>query len=194
MKELDCRKQFCPVPVLNTKKAIEGGEKELSVLVDNAPARDNVKRFASNLGHFVDVVDEGNGNFRVNIAVNPDAKPLDADHPDSDAYAVFITSDKLGEGEPELGGILMKAFLNTIGDSQPLPLEVIFMNNGVKLACEGSEVLDSLNALVEKGVKIYVCGTCLNYLDILEQKKIGEVVGMFDIVNLLIGAPKVIKI
>ena len=68
------------------------------------------------------------------------------------------------------------------------------MNNGVKLACEGSEVLDSLQALVDKGIKIYVCGTCLNYLDILEQKKIGEVVGMFDIVNMLIGAPKVIKI
>ena len=194
MKELDCRKQYCPVPVLNTKKAIEEGADELSVLVDNAPARDNVKRFASNLGHKVAVVDEGEGCFRINIKVDPNAKALDKDHPDSDAYAVFITSDKLGDGNPELGGILMKAFLNTIGDSQPLPLEVIFMNNGVKLACEGSEVLDSLNALVEKGVKVYVCGTCLNYLDILEKKKIGEVVGMFDIVNMLIGAPKVIKL
>ena len=61
MKELDCRKQYCPVPVLNTKKAIEEGADELSVLVDNAPARDNVKRFASNLGHKVAVVEEADG-------------------------------------------------------------------------------------------------------------------------------------
>ena len=197
MKEIDCRKQFCPVPVVNTKKAIESGEdKEIDVLVDNIPSRDNVKRFAKNLGNDVDVVEE-DGYYRIKIKVNPDAVAAMAKGgavPGSHEYSIFITSGVVGDGDEKLGHILMKAFLNTVGDSQPLPTNVIFMNDGVKLACEGSEVLDSIAALVEKGVNIYVCGTCLNYYDIVDQVKYGTVSNMFEIVNLLLDAPKVIKI
>jgi selenium metabolism protein YedF len=197
MKEIDCRKQFCPVPVVNTKKAIESGEdNEIEVLVDNIPSRDNVKRFAKNLGNDVDVVEE-DGYYRIKIKVNPDAVAAMAKGgavPGSHEYSIFITSSVVGDGDERLGHILMKAFLNTVGDSQPLPTNVIFMNDGVKLACEGSEVLDSIAALVEKGVDIYVCGTCLNYYDIVDQVKYGTVSNMFEIVNLLLDAPKVIKI
>ena len=84
--------------------------------------------------------------------------------------------------------------MNTLGDSEPKPREVIFINNGVKLACEGSEVLDSLEALKKLGVEIYVCGTCLNYYGILETLKYGIVSNMYEIVNLLLDTPKVIKI
>ncbi len=197
MKEIDCRKQFCPVPVVNTKKAIESGEdNEIEVLVDNIPSRDNVKRFAKNLGNDVDVVEE-DGYYRIKIKVNPDAVAAMSKGgavPGSHEYSIFITSSVVGDGDEKLGSILMKAFLNTVGDSQPLPTNVIFMNDGVKLACEGSEVLDSIAALVEKGVDIYVCGTCLNYYDIVDQVKFGTVSNMFEIVNLLLDAPKVIKI
>lgn len=197
MKEIDCRKQFCPVPVVNTKKAIESGEdKEIEVLVDNIPSRDNVKRFAKNLGNDVNVVEE-DGYYRIKIKVNPDAVAAMAKGgavPGSHEYSIFITSSVVGDGDERLGHILMKAFLNTVGDSQPLPTNVIFMNDGVKLACEGSEVLDSIAALVEKGVNVYVCGTCLNYYDIVDQVKYGTVSNMFEIVNLLLDAPKVIKI
>ena len=197
MKEIDCRKQFCPVPVVNTKKAIESGEdNEIEVLVDNIPSRDNVKRFAKNLGNDVEVVEE-DGYYRIKIKVNPDAVAAMAKGgavPGSHEYSIFITSGVVGDGDERLGHILMKAFLNTVGDSHPLPTNVIFMNDGVKLACEGSEVLDSIAALVEKGVNVYVCGTCLNYYDIVDQVKYGTVSNMFEIVNLLLDAPKVIKI
>jgi selenium metabolism protein YedF len=199
MKELDCRKLYCPVPVVNTKKTIdEGVENNLSVLVDNIPARDNVRRFAKNQGHEVVIKDEGGGVFRLDITVNPAMRKKETAAgvavPASGGFSVFITSDQLGVGDEQLGGILMKAFLNTLGDSEPKPREVIFINNGVKLACEGSDVLDSLEALKSLGVEIYVCGTCLNYYGILETLKYGIVSNMYEIVNLLLDAPKVIKI
>ena len=49
--KVDARGLSCPQPVLETKRAIEraqGGE--LTVLVDTATSRENVKRFAENAG------------------------------------------------------------------------------------------------------------------------------------------------
>ncbi len=49
--KVDARGLSCPQPVLETKRAIEraqGGE--LTVLVDTATSRENVKRFAEHAG------------------------------------------------------------------------------------------------------------------------------------------------
>ena len=40
---------------------------------------------------------------------------------------------------------------------------IFFLNSGVKLAVEGSPVLDDLRALSERGVTILACGTCLEF-------------------------------
>jgi hypothetical protein len=48
------------------------------------------------------------------------------------------------------------------------------MNAGVKLAA-GSEqqVVDSIKALAERGVRVLVCGTCLNFFGLTEQLAVG---------------------
>ena len=194
--EIDCRKQNCPLPVISTKKALEGSsEKEFTVIVDNAVSRDNVKRFAQNKGHAVKIEDKGDKLFYVHLTRNPEAKPgMSAAVQTTGGVVVFITTDKLGEGDERLGGILMKAFLNTLHDSEPKPEKIMFVNNGVKLTTEGSDVLDSLQALTEDGVEIMSCGTCLNYYGILDKLKFGIAGNMYDIVNNLLEAGKVIKI
>jgi selenium metabolism protein YedF len=200
-REIDCRKLNCPVPVINTKKVLDEGEDDsLIVVVDNIPARDNVRRFANSQGHKVEIEDKGGGVYNLKIAVNPEAKKTTASGSPAvsispiGGFVVFITTDQLGVGEERLGQILMKAFLNTLGDSEPKPERIIFINNGVKLVVEGSEMLDSLKALKEHGVQIFACGTCLNYYGILDKLQIGIVSNMYEIVNFLLDAPKVIKI
>lgn len=204
MRELDCRKMNCPVPVINTKKILDEAKDDvLLVTVDNIPARDNVRRFAQSQGHSVEIEDRGGGVYVLKITVNPNSVGKSAQSmsssnttniPAGSGLAVFITTDQLGVGDERLGGILMKAFLNTLGDSEPKPERMIFINNGVKLTIEGSEVIDSLKILEERGVQIFVCGTCLNYYGILDQLRIGIVSNMFEIVNLLLDASKLIKI
>jgi selenium metabolism protein YedF len=200
-REIDCRKLNCPVPVINTKKVLdEGRDDNLLVIVDNIPARDNVRRFANSQGHKVEIEDKGGGVFNLRIAVNPEAQKKTATGAATTSispnggFVVFITTDQLGVGEERLGQILMKAFLNTLGDSEPKPERIIFINNGVKLVIEGSEVLDSLKVLKEHGVEVFACGTCLNYYGILDKLQIGIVSNMYEIVNFLLDAPKVIKI
>ena len=56
---IDARGRACPEPVLMVKKALAKNPEGLKSLVDNVTARENVKRFASNLGYNVDVEEEG---------------------------------------------------------------------------------------------------------------------------------------
>lgn len=198
VKEIDCRKLTCPLPVVNTKKALEQAPGEnLLVVVDSIVSRDNVRRFVQSQGHEVRIEDRGGGLFYMHITPNPEAgkKPAGAANvPTSGGVVVFITTDQLGVGEERLGQILMKAFLNTLHDSEPKPEKILFINNGVKLTTEGSDVLDSLAALTADGVQIMSCGTCLNYYGILDKLKFGIAGNMYDIVNVLLEAGKVIKI
>jgi len=196
--ELDCRKQDCPWPIVNTKKALEkAGSEKLVTIVEGVVSRDNVRRFVHSQGHSLEIEDKGGGVFYMHITPNTDVigKPATAVGAQATGgVVVFVTTDRLGEGDERLGTILMKAFLNTLHDSEPKPEKVIFINNGVKLSTEGSEMLDSLEVLTEDGVQIISCGTCLNYYDILDKLKFGIVGNMYDIVNVLLDANKIIKI
>ena len=55
---VDARGRACPEPVLMTKKALTGNPEAIEVLVDNVTARENVRRFAGNLGYKVTVEDQ----------------------------------------------------------------------------------------------------------------------------------------
>ena len=106
----------------------------------------------------------------------------------------MITTDSLGTGNRELGAILIKAFLNTLWDSDPKPRKIMFLNDGVRLTTEGSEVLETLELLEKDGVEILSCGTCLAYYDLTDHLKTGRISNMYETVNSLLTSDKVIKI
>jgi selenium metabolism protein YedF len=100
---------------------------------------------------------------------------------------VFIVSDRIGGANPELGAILMKNFIYSLARAEQPPKGINLMNDGVRLACEGSRSLDDLALLAEKGVRIGVCGTCLDYLGLTEQLAVGAVGVMPDAVAALLA-------
>lgn len=55
MKRIDARGYSCPQPVMMTKNAMESGEGEYEVLVDNVASRENVTRYATHQGYQVEV-------------------------------------------------------------------------------------------------------------------------------------------
>ena len=105
---------------------------------------------------------------------------------------VFLNNNVMGIGDDQLGRILMKAFLKTLKSAEPLPAEIICVNNGVHLTAEGSEELPVLQELAAKGVEIVSCGTCLDFFKKLDKVKVGIVGNMFDIVGRLNKAAKII--
>lgn len=197
MKRIDCRGLACPQPVLETKKALEEkGREEIIVLVDNPAAKENVRRFAESQGCQVGITEE-KGIFTLSIkkskALEP-ASPKIIENAKLTTSIFFIDSDKIGQGPEELGKILARSFWQTLAQMEKLPQKIIFINKGVKLACQGSEVLEDLKELAAQGVEILCCGTCLDYLGVKKDLQVGRVSNMYEILSSITTAERVIKV
>jgi selenium metabolism protein YedF len=192
MKEIDCRGMACPQPVVTAKKALDESEgKEFILIVDNLAARDNVKRFAQSQGAVVDVEEKGN-DFYLRIQKRS-ACDLAESAQKAEKVVVYINSNLLGVGEEALGIILMRSFLKTFLDLKPIPSKLIFINSGVRLTTEGSEVIETLKAISEKGVEILSCGTCLDFYGLKEKMRVGIISNMYDIAQSLLEADRLIR-
>lgn len=85
----------------------------------------------------------------------------------------WITSQGIGNGDEELASLLMEKFLYALARGEEVPERVVLMNAGVKLACEGSNVIADLQALVDAGVSVEACGTCLDYYQLRDKLAVG---------------------
>ena len=183
MKEIDARGLACPQPVILTKKAIQAGEKALSVRVDNAAAVENLKRLADSQGYTAAVAG-GEGGFTLALTAPEALTPESPAREPGKAgdWAVFVGRDIIGAGDRELGGSLMRMYFYTLAQGEDIPAAVLFMNDGVKLPARDEQVADHLRSLQERGTRVLVCGTCLNFYDLTDQLKTGLVSNMYDIV------------
>jgi selenium metabolism protein YedF len=198
MIEIDGRGLSCPAPVLQTKSALqEKVPASIRVLIDNAAAQQNVQRFLESRGFETRLEKEG-----ADYLVIGDCEPKASEEPKTEAekkteagkIMVLCGTDRLGFGDDALGLKLMVNFLRTLNEMGSDLWRLVFVNNGEKLAVEGSEVLDDLIGYEKKGLKILVCGTCLTHFNLLEKKQVGETTNMLDIVTAMQLADKVISI
>jgi selenium metabolism protein YedF len=107
---------------------------------------------------------------------------------------MLVASDQLGSGDEALGQLLIASFINALPEAKPRPSKIMFINRGVMLTTEGSRVLDTLKQLEKDGVQIFSCGTCLNHYQLKEKLKVGQITNMYDTVNSLLNAEKVVRI
>jgi selenium metabolism protein YedF len=198
-EQLDCRGLACPSPVLKTKEVIDrGAVQQLTVLVDNSAASENVRRFLSRSGYQV-MVDQQEGTFAVTGQRNTMETPCQvvqetAQTEERQKILVLLGTEQLGRGDDELGRKLVVNFLSTLKEMGPDLWRLVLVNGGVKLATDGSEVLGTLQELERDGVQVLVCGTCLNHFGILEEKRVGETTNMLDIVTGTQLASKVVSL
>ena len=106
---------------------------------------------------------------------------------------ILFTHYGMGDAPAALQHKLAGIFLNLL-DKDTLPGVVACYGEGVKLACEGSPVLEQLTALARKGVHVVLCQTCLDYFNLRESVRVGIVGGMGDIVTAMNTADKVISL
>ena len=110
------------------------------------------------------------------------------------AKTFWIVTDRLGSGDEELGRLLMRNFLYSLARAEATPARVLFMNGGVRLLCEGSESLDDIRLLVDAGVVVKACGTCLDFLGLKDALAVGEVGDMAGSVGVLAGDSDVVTV
>ena len=198
MKEIDARGLACPAPVLHTKAALQEEKPgSVKVIVDNAASQQNVQRFLESQG-FQTVLEQKGTDYLVigTCGLEPGEQAQLSVEQQSDVKKIMVmcTTDRMGFGDDGLGLKLMVSFLRTLKEMGSELWRLVFVNNGVKLTTDASEVLEDLRDYENEGLKILVCGTCLTHFDLLEKKQVGETTNMLDIVTAMQLADKVINI
>jgi len=203
---IDARGLACPQPVIMAKKAIEENE-QITVLVDNDMAVENIRRLALKMACGFSVT-EKEGGIREIVLVRTGATsqtPIDSEAiaaemscavvagKETGPLVVILSDNHMGRGDDVLGDILIRSFVHTLLQLKPLPDTVICYNSGVKLVVKDSAVLDDLQQLAKDGVDILVCGTCVNYFEIGDQVAAGHISNMYDIAETMAGAGRLLR-
>ncbi len=212
---IDALGQPCPIPVVKAKQAIAAlpaGGGAVEVLVDNVTACENLAKMAKGMGHGCEVRTLPDGNHLVTIAVGggsavgapaaavpapavsrDDGTPPAAPLPQT-GLVVAVGSDCMGRGSEELGRILIKGFIYSLSQMEPPPAAVLFFNSGVRLVLDDANTVEDVRALIGKGCRALVCGTCVNYYRLGERIAAGDIVTMYDIVEAMGAGRSVVSI
>lgn len=198
---VDARGELCPKPLIMAKKALNDDKivNEFILLIDNETSKENVERFLKDNGIvFKTAVNEGCFSMIISKTGSIVSGKVD-DYCQLSKYkkvagdhVICIKNDKMGFGDDDLGGILIKGFINTIKEIKPLPTAMVFYNKGVLLTIADSPVIDALKELEKGGVKILICGTCADFFKLKEKIKIGTISNMYNILETLTNAGKII--
>lgn len=100
----------------------------------------------------------------------------------------------MGEGDIKLSNLLAKNYLKLLNEENELPKVIVFYNEGVKLICKGSIVVEELKILEARGVKLLACKTCLNYYELIDKIEVGLAGTMMDIIEIQKISDKVITL
>ena len=203
MRVVDARGLVCPKPVILTKQAIDSGEKEIEVLVDNDVSFQNVKRFLKSRGYSVieDIKQddgtyvirgkyEGPSEDRTERRQTTSLTSTTSAQNDKKSIGILILSDTLGKPNDGLGEVLMKSFLGVLLEEDEPPVVLALMNEGVLLALPENSACDTLKDLEKKGTTILVCGTCTNHFGVTEKVTVGTISNMFQITEAIMEVDK----
>lgn len=109
------------------------------------------------------------------------------------SFVYFISSDKIGSQDPELGQNLMQKFFLKLVEAEEKPSHILFVERGVQLLLPDSPAVDALKMLKDRfGVHLLACVTCLEYYGIKDKIETGEVSSMAEIIDVIHKSAKVI--
>lgn len=208
----------CPIPVIKTKNVIKemDGDGVVEVLVDNEIAVQNLTKMAKQKKYECKSEKLSEDEYKVTITVSQVAQENQQENSTaaaSEATAavsetadnttcipdgrkkkkiVVLRSGKMGEGNDELGAVLMKGFIYALTELDQLPESILLYNGGAPLSCEGSDSLEDLKTLEAQGVEIMTCGTCLNYYGLTDKLAVGTVTNMYAIAEKMSEADTII--
>ena len=203
MRIVDTKGQLCPAPLIAAKRALNEtavGESFI-VLTDNRTSFDNLNRFLKDNKAECNVTEsDGIWSLTVTKITTEPVQSKPEEHCDASIahfqkgnYVVVISSDKMGEGDAELGHLLMTNFIKALKDMDQLPGKIVFYNNGVKLAVKTSPVIEHLIDLEKMGVELILCATCVNHYSLSNELGVGLVSNIYVIAEAMTTAGNIIK-
>ena len=205
MTLIDALGKPCPIPVIETKKALTLQETDgVLVKVDNIIAVQNLEKMANGYGFDFSYNEIAKNSYEVTISKNgkslPEANALSGDSTTSGhsgaskGTIVVISRDTMGSGVEELGKTLIKGFIYSLTELDTPPKSVIFLNSGAYLTSSDSNAVDDLKKLMEKGTEVLTCGACISYYELQDKLAVGEITNMYGITERMVAAGNIINI
>ncbi|WP_291861728.1 sulfurtransferase-like selenium metabolism protein YedF [Marinilabilia sp.] len=204
MYTIDTKGRLCPEPLImarNGLREINEGEKML-VVSDNETSYQNLMSFLEDLGT-TPVVDKKEGIYYIEVTKPLEPAQETESNPEdyctvpqqsgaTDNYIVVARSCRMGEGDEDLGDLLIRGYFNALKEMEKLPTHIIMYNGGVKLALKDTDTAAALGELEDKDVSVLVCGTCVDYYQMKEQIGVGRISNMYQIATILAETDKVV--
>ena len=203
MRIVDTKGQLCPAPLIAAKRALKETQvgESFMVLTDNQTSFNNLSRYLKdNNTDFL--VSETGGVWTLTITrktvdvpktrVENYCTPSVA-HFEKGNFIIVVTSDKMGEGDDQLGLLLMSNFIKAIKDLDRLPQKMVFYNKGVTIVTNSSPVIEHLRDLEKMGVELLLCSTCVNYYKLEELVGAGILSNMYTIAEVMASAGSIIR-
>ena len=110
------------------------------------------------------------------------------------SFVYFISSDKMGNQDSELGKKLIHNFFLKLIQAKEKPSHLLFVERGVQLLLPSFSAVDALRILADMGVELLACQTCLDYYGIRDKIAVGTVSNMPEIIETMHEAGKVIHL
>lgn len=191
---VDARGLSCPQPVVLTKKALEEqGVSEVLTIVDNTVALENVSRLLETL-KLVPTVSQKDNDYYIDVVKTESLEEIGPQENLAGNTVIMLTSNLLGNGDPKLGTTLMKSFFYSISQLEGSIKSLIFMNAGVMLTTEGSEVLEHIKIMESRGIEVLSCGTCLDFYGLSDKLCVGLATNMYTITERMTENSKLITL
>lgn len=203
MQIIDTTGLKCPAPLIATKRALNevtAGE-SVQVITDSQTSFSNISRFLKDNNTFF-TFKESENVWAITIVKGTgtqiEGKAEDyclesIPHLSRGRYVIAFASDKMGEGDQELGQVLMVNYVKALKELDLLPDKIVFYNKGVMLGTLDSPVSNYLIELEKLGVDLLFCTTCIEYFSLEDKMAAGISSNMFEIARVMASASSVIK-
>lgn len=190
MIEINAMGLECPEPVIKAKQAMnENSKKEdIIVRVDNDVAVQNLTRLGGQVGAKVEAKEISKKEYTVlfRFSENQGCKLIDDfSNLSFNEYVVALGSDKVGQGEDELGLKLAESFVYALTEQDVKPKMIVCYNSGVFLTTKNEKTISDMKKLEEAGCEIISCGLCLDFYKLKDELKVGSITNMYRIVEIL---------
>jgi selenium metabolism protein YedF len=204
MKIIDTKGHLCPEPLIMARNGLQKvaeGE-TVQIISDNETSWQNLMSFLSDLG--ANPVSKLEDGVYYVEATNPVKKSTtEAAIPEDyckipvpvethKSYVVAVRSREMGEGDNELGGLLVRGYFNALKNMESIPTHILMYNSGIFHSLKGTDVAESLAQLEDLGVSVIVCGTCVDFYQVKEKVAVGRISNMYQIATILAEAGHVV--
>jgi intracellular sulfur oxidation DsrE/DsrF family protein len=97
---------------------------------------------------------------------------------------ILVSSNQLGKGDSQLGESVLETFFTLLKQREELPHAIFCMNSGVYTLTDDSFVSVHLKELMNKGVAVYACKTCVDHYELSDKLTVGTVSSMAHFIEL----------